>query len=119
VGGELNKTHEEIRRGTLAELAGWAAAGVRGEVTLVVAGASGEQAAGTDLAAAAAEVAAMVAGGSSRRDAIAAVAAARGLSRRALYAVVVSPAGRAGSPDTGAGRTLDAGPDSPEETSWN
>src|SRR6516225_8674032 len=36
---ELTKTYEEIRRGTLAELAGWATAGVRGEITLVVAGA--------------------------------------------------------------------------------
>ena len=35
---ELTKTHEEVRRGPLAELAGWAADGVRGEVTLVVAG---------------------------------------------------------------------------------
>jgi len=36
---ELTKVHEEIRRGTLAELAGWAASGlVRGEITLVVAG---------------------------------------------------------------------------------
>jgi 16S rRNA (cytidine1402-2'-O)-methyltransferase len=35
---ELTKTHEEIRRGTLAELAGWAAAGTLGELTLVVAG---------------------------------------------------------------------------------
>jgi 16S rRNA (cytidine1402-2'-O)-methyltransferase len=41
---ELTKTHEEIRRGTLAGLAAWAAdleassGGVRGEITLVVAG---------------------------------------------------------------------------------
>lgn len=37
---ELTKTHEEIVRGTLAELADWAAGsgGVRGEITLVVAG---------------------------------------------------------------------------------
>ncbi len=40
---ELTKTHEEIVRGSLAELAGWAAGqeasgGVRGEITLVVAG---------------------------------------------------------------------------------
>ncbi len=35
---ELTKTHEEVRRGTLAELAEWAAGGVRGEITLVVAG---------------------------------------------------------------------------------
>jgi 16S rRNA (cytidine1402-2'-O)-methyltransferase len=36
---ELTKTHEQIHRGTLAELAEWAASGpVLGEVTLVVAG---------------------------------------------------------------------------------
>jgi 16S rRNA (cytidine1402-2'-O)-methyltransferase len=35
---ELSKTHEEIRRGTLGELAEWAAVGLLGEVTLVVAG---------------------------------------------------------------------------------
>ena len=35
---ELTKTHEEIRRGTLGELASWAADGVRGEITLVVGG---------------------------------------------------------------------------------
>ena len=38
---ELTKTYEEVRRGALAELVAWAADGVRGEVTLVVAGASG------------------------------------------------------------------------------
>ena len=37
---ELTKTHEEVRRGPLAELAAWAADGVRGEVTIVVAGAA-------------------------------------------------------------------------------
>ena len=36
---ELTKTHEEIRRGALAELAAWAGSGaVRGEITVVVAG---------------------------------------------------------------------------------
>jgi 16S rRNA (cytidine1402-2'-O)-methyltransferase len=35
---ELTKVHEEIRRGTLAELAEWAGGGVLGELTLVVAG---------------------------------------------------------------------------------
>src|SRR5579872_5387715 len=36
---ELTKIHEEIRRGSLAELAAWAGSGaVRGEITLVVAG---------------------------------------------------------------------------------
>jgi 16S rRNA (cytidine1402-2'-O)-methyltransferase len=36
---ELTKIHEEIRRGTLTELAAWAGSGtIRGEITLVVAG---------------------------------------------------------------------------------
>src|SRR4051794_22484631 len=38
---ELTKTHEEIRRGSLAELAEWAPQGGRREVTLVGAGAGG------------------------------------------------------------------------------
>jgi 16S rRNA (cytidine1402-2'-O)-methyltransferase len=38
---ELTKMHEEIRRGPVAQLAGWAGSGtVRGEITLVVAGTS-------------------------------------------------------------------------------
>ena len=36
---ELTKVHEEIRRGTLGELADWAADGVLGEITVVLAGA--------------------------------------------------------------------------------
>lgn len=36
---ELTKTYEEVRRGTLAELAEWAVDGLRGEITVVVAGA--------------------------------------------------------------------------------
>ena len=36
---ELTKTHEEMVRGTLAELADWAAEGVLGEITVVLAGA--------------------------------------------------------------------------------
>ena len=35
---ELTKTYEEVRRGSLQELAEWAASEVRGEVTLVVGG---------------------------------------------------------------------------------
>ncbi len=37
---ELTKTYEEVRRGPLDELADWAAEGVRGEITVVVAGAA-------------------------------------------------------------------------------
>ena len=39
---ELTKTHEEIVRGSLAELADWAADGVLGEITVVLAGADAD-----------------------------------------------------------------------------
>jgi len=82
---ELTKTHEEIRRATLGPLEEWAAAGVRGEVTIVVAGATPKEtvAEPADLAG---EVAELVAGGMTRRDAVDAVATRRGISRRQVYA---------------------------------
>jgi 16S rRNA (cytidine1402-2'-O)-methyltransferase len=86
---ELTKTYEEVRRGTLAELAAWAVAGdVRGEITLVIAGAAD---AVTEVVPELLreEVNALVAGGSTRRDAVDAVAALHGLSRRAVYEVVL------------------------------
>ena len=36
---ELTKLYEEVRRGTLEELASWAAEGIRGEITVVLEGA--------------------------------------------------------------------------------
>jgi len=85
---ELTKTHEEIRRGSLAELAMWAAEGVLGEVTLVIGGASGTASAEPgDLAAA---VAAREAAGEARKDAIAAVARERGVPKRMVFDAVVS-----------------------------
>ena len=81
---ELTKTYEEVRRGTLAELHAGAVEGVRGEITLVVAGAT-EAAVPPDDAALAAAVAELVGAGSSRRDAADEVAARFGLSRRAVY----------------------------------
>jgi 16S rRNA (cytidine1402-2'-O)-methyltransferase len=87
---ELSKTHEEIRRGTLGELAEWAAGGVLGEVTLVVAGRDEAPAPAMDAAAAAAEVAAREAAGTPRKEAIAAVAAESGLRKREVYNAVVA-----------------------------
>jgi 16S rRNA (cytidine1402-2'-O)-methyltransferase len=87
---ELTKTYEEVRRGSLAELAGWAATHeVLGEITLVVAGSPGG-AVDVDPLVLAAEVAQEVARGSSRRDAVDAVAAIHGLSRRQVYDVVLA-----------------------------
>ncbi len=89
VGRELTKTHEEVRRGALAELAAWAADGVRGEVTVVVAGApAAGTATGADPVALAASVAALEAAGEPRKAAIAAVAAESGVPKRVVYDAV-------------------------------
>jgi 16S rRNA (cytidine1402-2'-O)-methyltransferase len=86
---ELTKTHEEVRRGTLRELAAWAAGSeILGEITVVVAGASGDPVP-LDPEALRAAVDAEVAKGSSRRDAVDAVAAVHGVSRRAVYQVAL------------------------------
>jgi 16S rRNA (cytidine1402-2'-O)-methyltransferase len=83
---ELTKTYEEVRRGPLSALAAWAGDQVRGEVTLVVAGAA---AAVVDLDGAAAEVAALVAGGARLKPAVAEVAERDGVARNALYAAAL------------------------------
>ena len=88
---ELTKTHEEIRRGTVGELAEWAAGDPLGEITIVVAGAPARTIGPADMDEAVAEVSRRVAGGTSRRDAVAAVAAEAGLPRRLVYEAVVSP----------------------------
>jgi 16S rRNA (cytidine1402-2'-O)-methyltransferase len=85
---ELTKTHEEVRRGPLAELAAWAADGVRGEVTVVVAGAPVHGGAAADPASLVASVAALEAAGESRKAAIAMVAAESGVPRRVVYDAV-------------------------------
>jgi 16S rRNA (cytidine1402-2'-O)-methyltransferase len=86
---ELTKTHEEIRRGSLASLVEWAADGVRGEITLVVAGAvpGPVSLSPAELAAA---VAVEEAAGATRKDAIRAVVVRTGLPRRTVYDAVVA-----------------------------
>jgi 16S rRNA (cytidine1402-2'-O)-methyltransferase len=82
---ELTKTYEEVRRGSLDLLAGWASEGeVRGEITIVVGGAPARPAA-VDAATLRDEVDRLVAGGASRRDAVSSVATSRGMSRRLVY----------------------------------
>jgi 16S rRNA (cytidine1402-2'-O)-methyltransferase len=83
---ELTKTYEEIRRGGLAALAEWAEAGVRGEVTLVISGAS--PATREDLGTEALRrlVDEAQTPGVSRKDAVAAVVRETGLPRRVVYA---------------------------------
>lgn len=85
---ELTKTYEEVRRVSLGELAAWAGeTEVRGEITLVVAGASGPAA--VDEGSLADEVAAAESDGMTRRDAIALVAARHRLPKREVYQAVI------------------------------
>jgi 16S rRNA (cytidine1402-2'-O)-methyltransferase len=95
---ELTKTYEEVRRGSLFELAEWATAGVRGEVTLVVGGADEVRRAPDDAELAAA-VAEQMATGATRRTAVDAVAASSGLPRRTVYAAATRKTG--GPPSLG------------------
>jgi 16S rRNA (cytidine1402-2'-O)-methyltransferase len=84
---ELTKTHEEVRRGPLAELAAWAGEGVRGEVTIVVSGA-GPVSVATDPGSLRTAVADLEAEGESRKDAIKTVAARAGVPKRTVYDAV-------------------------------
>jgi 16S rRNA (cytidine1402-2'-O)-methyltransferase len=79
---ELTKTYEEVRRGGLGELAAWAADGVRGEITVVVAGAERGQ---RDVGELVEEVRALADGGMRLKDAAAQVAAEAGVSKKVLY----------------------------------
>ena len=82
---ELTKLHEEIWRGTLGDMAAWAAGGLKGELVLVIAGAP-PPAPPTDADIAAALRAARAADPSaSTRDLTEAVATRLGLSRRRVY----------------------------------
>jgi 16S rRNA (cytidine1402-2'-O)-methyltransferase len=102
---ELTKTHEEIRRGDLGELAAWAEGEPLGEITLVVAGAPAG-AGVLSLTDAVAEVAARVAAGTSRKLAIAEVAKESGLPRREVYNAVVGGGANRGSGTSSAGAGL-------------
>ncbi|MBW3657603.1 MAG: 16S rRNA (cytidine(1402)-2'-O)-methyltransferase [Actinobacteria bacterium] len=89
LGRELTKLHEEILRGGLGELADRAADGLRGELTLVVAGAPAADPGEPDLGALAGEVAERVAGGTPKKQAIADVAARAGVPKRDVYQAVL------------------------------
>lgn len=84
---ELTKTHEEIVRGTLGELAEWATGPVLGEITVVLAGATPV----VDPDSLVAEVNRLVADGLRVKDACAQVVAAHpgAPSRRELYDAVL------------------------------
>jgi 16S rRNA (cytidine1402-2'-O)-methyltransferase len=96
VARELTKRFEEVRRGTLAELAAhYAAEAARGEVAVVVGPAPAEATGEAELDATLREA---LASGLSVRDAAAAVAEATRLPRRQVYAraLEIGRAARAG-----------------------
>lgn len=83
---ELTKLHEEVVRGSLDELADWAADGVLGEITVVLAGATPS----ADLPSLVAEVEELIAAGARSKDACGQVAAAHpGVRSRQLYEAVL------------------------------
>lgn len=88
---ELTKLHEQVLRGGLAELGDRVERdGVRGEVTLVVGGAPAPVAAPVAEAELVARVRALEEDGVRRKDAIAEVAQAAGLPKRAVFDAVVA-----------------------------
>ncbi len=87
VSRELTKTYEETKRGPLAQLAAWAAGGVRGEITVVVAGTVAPE---LSVADAVELVGERIAAGEPLSAAVAAVATETGVARKALYAAALA-----------------------------
>lgn len=86
---ELTKTYEEVRRGGLAELADWAAGGVKGEITVVIAGASTVDD-DADLDAVVATAVELTDAGARLKDACEQAAAGTPFSRREVYQAVLA-----------------------------
>lgn len=93
---ELTKTYEEVVRLPLGQLAAWASAGeVRGEISVVVAGAPARVASVADVVA---EVLARADGGERLKDAVAEIAVAAGVGKRELYAAAIARRSRPAHP---------------------
>ena len=84
---ELSKTYEQVKRGTLPELAEWAQEGVRGEITVVIEGA-GDIAADVDSLIDAAQQ--RVDSGERLKAVCADLAKIHGVSKNELYDAVIS-----------------------------
>ncbi|QEV18541.1 16S rRNA (cytidine(1402)-2'-O)-methyltransferase [Streptomyces alboniger] len=87
---ELTKTYEEVKRGSLKDLAEWAADGVRGEITVVIEGAPEKSADDLGPAELVRRVRVREEAGERRKEAIAAVAAEAGLPKREVFDAVVA-----------------------------
>ena len=91
VSRELTKAFEETRRGTLADLAAWAASPVKGEIVVCVAGA---RPAALSVADAVAEGVGRMREGERAKDVAAELAPLANVSARELYAALVAVKGR-------------------------
>lgn len=92
---ELTKLHEEVVRGSCAELAQWASGGVRGEIVIVLAGAQPQQ---LDADIAVQQVLELVRAGTALKAAVGKIAQQTGMRKRELYeaALVARSASDAG-----------------------
>jgi len=90
VARELTKLHEEVARGSLQQLAERFAEGTRGEVTLVIGGASEEERSQSDEEALETAIRSLVAEGKTAREIAAALAPGARLPKRQIYARAVA-----------------------------
>jgi 16S rRNA (cytidine1402-2'-O)-methyltransferase len=84
---ELTKTYEEVIRGPLADLVKWAKGEVRGEITIVIAGATPPETRTADLIELVQD---LIAAGEKRSTAVGKIAAEYEVSRRVLYEAVLA-----------------------------
>lgn len=84
---ELSKTYEQVKRGTLPELAAWAVDGVRGEITVVIEGAGAIEVDVESLIGVAEE---RVAAGERLKEVCADLAKTYGVGKKDLYDGVIS-----------------------------
>lgn len=84
---ELTKRYEETKRGTLGELAQWAAGEIRGEIVIVV---DGRPLEAPSIATLTQEALTRIAGGERAKDVVADLAATFAVPQRELYAAVVA-----------------------------
>lgn len=87
VARELTKTYEEVKRGTLGELAEWAKDGLRGEISVVIEGVQKKEV--TDVRELTEGVEKLVAEGARLKDACAQLAKEYGVSKKELYDAVL------------------------------
>lgn len=91
---ELTKLHEQVLRGTLADLRAAVDEGVRGEVTLVIAGAPADERTAVGDDELVGRVRQLIATGVDKKAAIAQVAAAAGRPKREVYQAVLDATDR-------------------------